>query len=179
MSWSGLCTGVLDNPASLQMHLLRAAPAGQLLPRDQCPCGVTQGLPLPLSPHPWCRLVQAGREASPLPAELPHLPRRPNQSSSRRLRFVRHDLISASLPRRPRPGRLRGAAFVCSARRQTAAGKRPSITAPFSVSPPEKGRKRGWWLRWETGAARAAPHPLGRDMACSTPEVALAICQHF
>lgn len=57
------------------------------------------------------RLLQAGRESKP-----PHLPCLPNaQISRQRLRSVGHDLISVSLPR----GRLRGAAFVCGARRQT------------------------------------------------------------
>lgn len=171
MSWPGLCTQVLENPASLRMCLSgrRAGQLPALLRRDWCRWrppqpsasspGVTWGLPL--SSHRWTRLARAARKASLRPAELPCLTRRVNQGSAKHLRFVRQYLISESLTRRapPAPGRLRRAVFVCGARRQTAAGKRPSITAPFSLSPQNKGRKRGWWLRWETGAACAGPPP--------------------
>lgn len=92
--------------------------------------GVTQGLPLPLSPHPRGRLAQAGRKASLRLAELPCLTRRPNQASARRLRFVRQYLISASLTRRPLPGEA-SKGRVCMRRTQTDSSRE----APVNHSP--------------------------------------------
>lgn len=92
--------------------------------------GVTQGLPLPLSPHPRGRLAQAGGKASLRLAELPCLTRRPNQASARRLRFVRQYLISASLTRRPLPGEA-SKGRVCMRRTQTDSSRE----APVNHSP--------------------------------------------
>lgn len=70
--------------------------------------GVTQGLPLPLSSHPWARLVWAGRKASLCPAELPCLTCCLNQASMRHLRFVHQYLISASPTHQPPLGGSEG-----------------------------------------------------------------------
>lgn len=59
------------------------------------------------------------------------------------LRWVCQYLISVSLTHCPFPGRLRGAAFVCGTRRQAAAGKRPSVTAPFNCHLKIKGETGG------------------------------------
>jgi len=152
------CTASQGPVPMVPTPALGQEPAGSL---GGCPC------PSHRIPGPgWCG--QGGKHPSPSSAELPRLTRRPNEASTRRLIFVHQYLISASLTRRPIPVRLRRAAFVCCARRQTAAGKRLSITAPFSLSPRNKGRKRGWRLRWETGAACVLPLcPCPRDgMRC-------------
>lgn len=56
--------------------------------------------------------------------------------------------------------------YAGHADRQTAAGKRPSITAPCSLSPPKKGDERRWWLRQAactptTGKGHGMQHPRG------------------
>lgn len=163
MSWSSLCTEALENPMSLRMLVksLHQGTGKPSIPEDaSAACSTSWGpvpmgahpspqpgaCPCPFSSHRGARLARAGRTASLHPTELPGLTHRLSQTSAQRLRRVRQDLISASPTRCPVPGRLRRAAFVCGARRQTAAGKRPSITAPSSLSPQNKGRKKGWQL---------------------------------
>lgn len=140
--------------------------------------------------HPWSSPASAGTPISPLQEE----PRR--KKPPQRLGFVRQYLISPSLtPATPRGGSV---GPVCMRRtqaagRQTAAGKRPSITAPFIVSPPHKGRKRGRQALPGPVPCSDSPmgkHPTGmgstwagdvgcrtRDARCAAPRVALATCR--
>lgn len=97
-----------------------------------------------VTPAPLTSLLQAGREAG-----LPHLPCCPNPKQP--LRFVRHDLISASLPREAPRG-----AFVCGARRQTDSSREAPVNhGPFQ---PVTSGKRGKRLCWEWGL-----HPSHRE----------------
>lgn len=113
MSWAGLCTG---KPGTS----LRMVPAW----------GRSGAAPAPLATF----LVQAGREA-----ELPRLPRRPSPELGAAIEICPSRFNIGV----PAPGGSAGPPlYAAHADRQTAAGKRPSITAPFSLSPPEKGDER-------------------------------------
>lgn len=116
------------------------------IPVDGANAGSPRGCPAPLTPS----LEQAGREA-----ELT-FPAAPAPGSARRLRFVRHDSISASPPREAPRGRL------CMRGTQTDSQQPGSArqSRPLSACHPRRNGERGAGGSAGTGAA---PRPSGGD----------------